>query len=69
MVKSVCGYTIFYQTDHNMLLSMEQHQVNCTRLIWSTLRISVGPRLFLMNISDINNEIMESGLNSIMLRG
>ena len=27
MVKSVCGYTIFYQTDNNVLPSMEQHQV------------------------------------------
>ena len=27
MVKSVCGYTIFYQTDNNLLPSMEQHQV------------------------------------------
>ena len=27
MVKSVCGYTIFYQTDSNVLPSMEQHQV------------------------------------------
>ena len=26
MVKSVCGYTIFYQTDNNVLPSME-HQV------------------------------------------
>ena len=25
--KSVCGYTIFYQTDNNLLLSMEEHQV------------------------------------------
>ena len=23
----VCGYTIFYQTDNNVLPSMEQHQV------------------------------------------
>ena len=28
MVKSVCRYTIFYQTDRNVLPSMEQHQVN-----------------------------------------
>ena len=27
MVKSLCGYTIFYQTDNNVLPSMEQHQV------------------------------------------
>ena len=27
MLKSVCGYTIFYQTDNNVLPSMEQHQV------------------------------------------
>ena len=27
MVKSVCGYTIFYQTDNNVLPSIEQHQV------------------------------------------
>ena len=27
MVKSVCGYTIFYQTDNNVMSSMEQHQV------------------------------------------
>ena len=27
MVKSVCGYTIFYQTDNNVLPSMEQQQV------------------------------------------
>ena len=27
MVKSVCRYTIFYQTDSNVLPSMEQHQV------------------------------------------
>ena len=27
MVKSVCGFTIFYQTDNNVLPSMEQHQV------------------------------------------
>ena len=27
MVKSVGGYTIFYQTDNNVLPSMEQHQV------------------------------------------
>ena len=27
MVKSVCGYTVFYQTDNNVLPSMEQHQV------------------------------------------
>ena len=27
MVKSLCGYTIFYQTNNNVLPSMEQHQV------------------------------------------
>ena len=27
VVKSVCGFTIFYQTDNNVLSSMEQHQV------------------------------------------
>ena len=27
MAKSVCGYTIYYQTDNNVLPSMEQHQV------------------------------------------
>ena len=27
LVKSVCGYTIFYQTDNNVLPSIEQHQV------------------------------------------
>ena len=27
MVKSVCGYTIFYQTNNNVLPPMEQHQV------------------------------------------
>ena len=27
MVKSVCEHTIFYQTDNNVLPSMEQHQV------------------------------------------
>ena len=27
MVKSVCGYTIFYQRDNNVLPSMEQHRV------------------------------------------
>ena len=27
MVKSVCGYTLFYETDNNVLPSMEQHQV------------------------------------------
>ena len=27
MLKSVCEYTIFYQTDSNVLPSMEQHQV------------------------------------------
>ena len=27
MVISVCGYTVFYQTDNNVLPSMEQHQV------------------------------------------
>ena len=27
ILKSVCGYTIFYQTDNNVLPSMEQHQV------------------------------------------
>ena len=27
MVKSVCGYTVFYQTDNNVLSSMEQHHV------------------------------------------
>ena len=27
MVKSMCGYTIFYQTDKNSLPSIEQHQV------------------------------------------
>ena len=26
MVKSVCGYSIFYQIDNNLLPSMEQHQ-------------------------------------------
>ena len=25
--KSVCGYTIFYRTDNNVLPSMEQYQV------------------------------------------
>ena len=27
MVKSVCGYTIFYQTDNNVMPSIDQHQV------------------------------------------
>ena len=26
MVKYVCGYTIIYQTENNVLQSMEQHQ-------------------------------------------
>ena len=27
MLKPLCGYTIFYETDNNVLESMEQHQV------------------------------------------
>ena len=59
MVKSVCGCTIFYQTDNNVL-------VNGTTSREAQVRSGVpqgsvlGPLLFLVHISDINYEITDS---------
>ena len=70
MVKSMCGYTIFYQIDNNVMLSMEQHQVKLKsevaypKDVWichfCDLRSELGPLLFLIHISDINYEIADS---------
>ena len=61
MVKSVCGYTIFYQTDNNVLPSMEQHQVKLkSEVAYPTQGSVLGPILFLIHLSDINYEIADS---------
>ena len=61
MVKSVCGYIIFYQTDNNVLPSMEQHQVKLkSEVAYPKGQLMLGPLLFLIHISDINYEIADS---------
>ena len=68
MVKSVCGYTIFYQTDNNVLLSNKQQCVAVNGTTSSEVQVRsgvpqgsvLGPFLFLIHISDINFEIVDS---------
>ena len=62
MLRSECGHTISYQTDNNLLPSMEQQHVKLKSEV--TCEGSVlGPHLFLIHIFDRNNQ-----LNSIMIR-
>ena len=61
MVKSVCGYTNFCQTDNNLLPSMEQQQVKLESKVAYPMQASeLGPLLFLIYISNINNIITDS---------
>ena len=59
MVKSVCGYTIYHQTDNNVFPSMEHHQVKLKSEV-TYPNVSVRALLFLIHTSDINNEITVS---------
>ena len=62
MIKSQCGYTIFYQTDNNLLPSMEQYQM---KFEFTYPKDMPGP-LFLIHISDINysdSKLLESSGN------
>ena len=60
MVQLVCGYTIFYQTDNNVLPPIEQLQVKLKSEVAYHGSV-LGPLLFLFLISDMNNEITDSG--------
>ena len=64
MIKSECGYTIFYQTDNNLLPSMEQYQMKF-KFEFAYPKDMPG-LLFLIHISDINysdSKLLESSGN------
>ena len=61
ILRSVCAYTIFYETDNNLFPSMEQHASSETLVNSGVPTESVlGSLVFLIRISDINNELADS---------